>query len=282
MAFLTHLPPPVILFSRKTDATTILTQGGAVNNWSKEKAKKYIEKEMLKWSKRSKRDWKLNVNYLKRYVRPTRIHLDWLDKYPQFPTNPVEARAWAAEMLESNALVLDTETTGLPKKHRRSEIIQISVLTMSGQILFESLVKSKYKIPKRTIKINGITNEMVADRPMFPEVFDEINEILSGRTVIAYKARFDREMLAKTCEIYDLATPDCDWYCAMWAHYIYNGSRGGFPALPNAMHNSTKDCQAILDLLHEMVAGKGEYYGKIDYSQFENQAIADFVRSYAE
>lgn len=234
-----------------------------INGWSRKKADNYIQSKMKQWRERSKHEWTLNVNHLKKYVPPTRIHLDWLETRFSFPSNPVDARAWAQEMLQSNALVLDTETTGL-LKHLRSEIIQISILTMAGKVLVEQKIKPKYRIPKRTIKINKITNEMVKECPSFREVFGSINAALDGNTVIAYNVKFDKPMLQKTCDIYRLEPPECRWHCAMWAYYIYNGSSGRFRRLPNATHDSTEDCRAVLNLFRKMAAGEGQYYGHID------------------
>ena len=141
-------------------------------------------------------------------------------------------------------------------------IARSAILTMTGEVLYEQTIKPKYRIPKAATKIHGITNEMAKNCPSFPEIFDSIKTVLDGRIIVAYKAKFDMGMLQRTCGMYRLDAPECRWHCAMWAYYIYNGHGGRFPRLPNATHNSTGDCRALLALLQQMAAGVGgNYYG---------------------
>lgn len=238
-----------------------------INGWEENEVLRYVHDALHRWEQRSSQDWTLDMSMLSKFVPETRIHMNWLDRSVNRPSNPLEARIWAWQALESDALIIDTETTGLPNQHSRAEIIEIAVLNVSGEVILDELIKPKYPIPKRTIKINGITNEDVTDGPSFPDVFNKLYDVLHGARLIAYKSEFDHAILAKTCSMYDLEPPNCQWDCAMWAYYFYKGADGRLPGLPKAGHRAGDDCRALIDLLHQMARGHGKYYGKTDLSR---------------
>lgn len=97
-------------------------------------------------------------------------------------------------------LLLDTETTGLGSD---AEICQIAIISSNGEVLLDTLVKPMRLIPHEATAIHGITNDMVADAPMFP--LDTIYEILSGRDVVVYNESYDRSMLYQSHILYHLA-----------------------------------------------------------------------------
>ena len=132
---------------------------------------------------------------------------------------------WAQNLLQSNALILDFETTGL----HGADIVQIGILDMSGNAVYETLVKPSMTIPSDAIRIHGITNEMVADSPTFESLYIDLSVLLAGRTVIAYNAEFDKGILLGVCKRRSLPIPRIKgWECAMrsYARY-YMGGRGG-------------------------------------------------------
>jgi len=114
-------------------------------------------------------------------------------------------------------LILDTETTGL----ERGEVVQISVIDASGASLINTLVKPVEPIPASTTRIHGITNQMVATAPPFPDVIDNLRQTLNGQQVIVYNAVYDRKMLHQSAEASGIEKTDwraiSRWWCAMEA-----------------------------------------------------------------
>ncbi len=53
-------------------------------------------------------------------------------------------------------------------------------------------------------KIHGLTSFDTAHAPLFPDVYPEILKRLSGNTIVAHNEAFDRSVLKKTLEYYDL------------------------------------------------------------------------------
>jgi len=117
-------------------------------------------------------------------------------------------RTW----LNEKALFLDTETTGLDN---RAEVVEIAIADSKGKPVFESLVKPTMPITPRLIGIHGISNAMVADSPTWAEIHPEINEILTGKTVVAYNSNFDARIIEQTIGLHNLTGIFCYWECAM-------------------------------------------------------------------
>jgi len=114
-------------------------------------------------------------------------------------------------------LVLDTETTGLYD----GEIIQIAIINSSGETLLNSYVKPVEPIPSDSIRIHGITDEMVKDAPSWIDLLPKIKGILDGHLLVVYNATYDRKMMHKTAERHDLPKTEwkevAEWHCAMLA-----------------------------------------------------------------
>jgi CBS domain-containing protein len=98
----------------------------------------------------------------------------------------VPGASYSTPLLALDAIVLDTETTGLDARSAR--IVQIGALRLSGGSLraeerFESLVNPGSPIPKTAVAIHNITDDMVAGAPAFPEVAPNL-EAFAGRAII--------------------------------------------------------------------------------------------------
>lgn len=86
----------------------------------------------------------------------------------------------------------DLETTGVdPYKDR---IVEIAM--RRGDRFPRYLVNPERSIPAQATEIHGITNEMVADAPLFSAIADEVQEMVDGATLVGYNSRdFDVPML---------------------------------------------------------------------------------------
>lgn len=107
----------------------------------------------------------------------------------------------AIKWLDNGCLVLDTETTGLGKT---AEVVEISIIDQDGQVLMDTLVKPKKPIPADATRIHGITNEMVANAPTWPEIHDQLCEILTTKLLVIYNSGYDISIMRQTAELYDL------------------------------------------------------------------------------
>lgn len=131
----------------------------------------------------------------------------------------------AQQWLANNALILDTETTGLDSK---AEIIEISIIDCAGNVLLDTLVKPTAPIPDDATRIHGITKEMVANAPTWPMIVDQFKAIISGRKLVIYNADYDLRMIYQTNNKHELepvfyGNQWNDAECAMLAYAEFYG-----------------------------------------------------------
>ena len=121
-----------------------------------------------------------------------------------------------------NAVILDTETTGLSL---RDEICEVSVIdALTGQPLLDTLIKPTVQMYGTVISIHGITNEMVSDAPTYSEIHDQLMMIFKERKVIIYNMAFDISFIRQSAEKYNLtlARKVRSSFCAMkWYAEFY-------------------------------------------------------------
>ena len=104
----------------------------------------------------------------------------------------IQEKPLPEEIVSTNYVVFDTETTGLD--YERDEIIEIGAVKISNGVIaeqFQSLIKPKQKIPAETTAINNITNEMVADAPSGEIVIRDFYRWAKNCTLVAYNIAFD-------------------------------------------------------------------------------------------
>lgn len=132
----------------------------------------------------------------------------------------------AREILESNPLFFDTETTGLGST---DEIVEVGIVDAQGKTLLESLVRPVSRIPSDVIAVHGITNEMVRGSPTWESIWPDVQALFAGRTVGIFNAEFDLRMMRQSHERHGL-----DWqpmggnaFCVMKLYARFYGERRG-------------------------------------------------------
>ncbi|MFD7896148.1 DEDDh family exonuclease [Streptomyces sp. NPDC059743] len=102
---------------------------------------------------------------------------------------------WPAAYPEGYAVV-DVETTGLARDDR---IVSAAVYRLDARGNVEDHWYTLVN-PERDpgpVWIHGLTSEVLADAPLFPEVAGELAERLDGRVLVAHNAIFDWSMIAR-------------------------------------------------------------------------------------
>lgn len=167
---------------------------------------------------------------------------------------------------DENAVILDTETTGL---YGDVKIIELSIIDMQGSLLFHSLFYPGILLPEKIPEITGITDEMLIHEPFFFEKADEIAAIIRGKKVIAWNADFDRQRIFEemTAAGMGTAASALEWKDAMALYSFSRGYRKKWCKLivakaemgisENQEHRSTADCLDTLAVL-KAAAGTNE------------------------
>jgi DNA polymerase-3 subunit epsilon len=96
--------------------------------------------------------------------------------------------------LTTRQIVLDTETTGLePEQGHR--IIEIGCVELIERRLtgnnFHVYLNPDREIDAAAVEVHGITNEMLADKPRFADVADDLLAYLRDAELIIHNAPFD-------------------------------------------------------------------------------------------
>ena len=91
-------------------------------------------------------------------------------------------------------IVLDTETTGL-EPSQGHKIIEIGCVELLNRRLtgnhYHQYINPEREIEEQAIEIHGITNEFVADKPIFADIADEFMAFVEGAELIIHNAPFD-------------------------------------------------------------------------------------------
>lgn len=173
----------------------------------------------------------------------------------------------AQKWLENNALILDTETTGLDGS---AEIIEVSVIDCNGNVLFDTLVKPTAPIPAEATRIHGITNDMVAEAPTWPEVIRQFEAVVRGRKLVIYNADYDLRIIDQTSNLHNIfETLWLEADCAMlayaefygqWDDYreqwkwqrLGNAAKQQGVVVDGSAHRSLADCKMTLGVIASM------------------------------
>lgn len=95
------------------------------------------------------------------------------------------------------------------------------------------------------IQIHGITPEDTDKAPGFPEIWTEILEYLADTPVlVAHNTAFDISCIRKSLELYNLETPDVDYYCS----------------LLTARHNYNFESNSLVSLCEQFNIPEGEHH----------------------
>ncbi|TXI96419.1 MAG: 3'-5' exonuclease, partial [Burkholderiaceae bacterium] len=183
---------------------------------------------------------------------------EWYREVGFIERDRVRAVLWAREQLsQEDWVILDTETMGLDD----AEIVEIAIIDRTGQTLLDTLIKPSIPIPAEVTEIHGITDEMVATAPSFPEIYPRIAETLTNKRVIIYNAAFDIPILDYCCHLHNLPSlmltkrSDClmEWV-AQWAGN-WSAYHKDYRYVPlNGGHRALEDCTAAFQLIKKMAA----------------------------
>lgn len=91
-------------------------------------------------------------------------------------------------------IVLDTETTGLdPSQDHR--IIEIGCVELVNRKLtgrhFHHYINPQREVDAGAMEVHGITNEFLADKPLFEHIARDFLEFINGAELIIHNAPFD-------------------------------------------------------------------------------------------
>ena len=90
-------------------------------------------------------------------------------------------------------IILDIETTGL-EHNEGHRIIEIGCIVLNEKVVganYHQYINPSKTLTESNIKIHGITNEYLQDKPFFEEIADEFLDFIKDSSIIAHNAQFD-------------------------------------------------------------------------------------------
>ena len=112
-----------------------------------------------------------------------------------------------------NYVVFDLETTGIDCNH--DEVVEISAIKVDNHKVvseFTTLVNPKCAIPYYASQINGITDDMVKDAPVFEKALADFLKFIGDYVLVGHNIHtFDMKFIYRDCERYFRKTPKNDY-----------------------------------------------------------------------
>lgn len=168
------------------------------------------------------------------------------------------------------SITLDLETTGLdPQKGHR--IIEIGCVELYNNFptgkVWQKYVNPERKIPLEAFEIHGISEEFLADKPVFPEIADDLLSFIKGSVLIIHNANFDLKFL--NYELEKINKKNLNQYeiidTLSLAKKIFPGMSVNLDALSRRYkidlsrrkkHGALLDAEILADVYVEMLGGR--------------------------
>ncbi len=187
-------------------------------------------------------------------------------------------------------IVLDTETTGLSAENG-DRIIEIGCVELLGRKLTGNN-KHFYLNPERdshedALKVHGISNEFLRDKPKFAVIADELLSYLQGAEVIIHNAPFDISFLNKELEL--VGRPPITQCLAkvtdslMMAKELFPGKRNSLDALCDrlevdnsgrTLHGALLDAELLADVYINLTRGQNALVMEVGSAAEDGGSIA--------
>jgi len=217
-------------------------------------------------------------------------------------------------------IAFDTETTGLDWGGD-DRIIELGAVEMINHVptgnTFQTYINPGRPVSAATIKITGITDDDLKDKPGFedPSIVDAFLEFVGGSILVAHNAAFDRGFLnAELVRCGKAIIPDEQWIDTVgMARKRYPGAPASLDALckrfdislsSRTFHGALLDSQLLARVYLELLGGRARAFDfgaaakadletksaakqrdkphQVSVTKEEAQAHADFVESLGE
>jgi len=193
-------------------------------------------------------------------------------------------------------IVLDTETTGL-NAALGDRVIEIGAVELVNRRLtgnhFHRYVNPEREVAEGALRVHGLTDEFLSDKPLFAEVAREFIDFIRGAELIIHNASFDVEFL--DAEFARLSVDALSVICPSvfdtlrFARELHPGKRNSLDALcerygiDNAhrtLHGALLDAELLAEVYLGMTRGQDSL--AIDLGEGADSARGVPRRSLAE
>jgi len=170
-------------------------------------------------------------------------------------------------------VVLDTETTGLDPKsgHRIIEIgcVELFNRQITGQT-FHVYLQPDRQVDPEAMKVHGITDEFLLDKPRFIEIVDQFLTFIGTAELIIHNAPFDVGFLNSELKLWKVDQTPIDKTCSILdtlvlARKRYPSQKNNLDALckrfnidntQRQLHGALLDAQILAEVYLAMTGGQ--------------------------
>ena len=174
-------------------------------------------------------------------------------------------------------VVLDTETAGMNMMgqpqigHNIIEIGAVEVINrrLTGRT-FHVYIKPPREVDEEAIRVHGITNEFLQDKPVFAEIADDFLAFIKGAELIIHNAPFDVAFMDQEFSYLKNPPPKTAEMCTVTdslqlARKMYPGKRNNLDALcdrlgidnsKRVLHGALLDAEILADVFLMMTGGQ--------------------------
>lgn len=170
-------------------------------------------------------------------------------------------------------IVLDTETTGLEHSegHRIIEIGCVELMNRRPTgATYHQYINPERVIDDGAIEVHGITNEFLADKPVFAQIAEDFLEFIRGAELVIHNARFDVGFIDAELKRLEGGYDKVDVMCTVLdtldlARKMHPGQKNNLDALckrydidntHRELHGALLDAEILADVYLAMTGGQ--------------------------
>lgn len=196
-------------------------------------------------------------------------------------------------------IVLDTETTGL--EHRQGHrIIEIGCVELINRKLtgnnYHVYLNPQREIDQGAMEVHGITNEFLADKPVFQDIYQTMMDYLIGAELIIHNAAFDVGFLDSELEKVAPELAKINSVCGvhdtlLQARKMFPGQRNDLDSLcrryeinnsHRELHGALLDAEILADVYLFMTGGQTMLSLDAANSQNDSNGVAKHAIDFAQ
>ncbi|WP_284442955.1 DNA polymerase III subunit epsilon [Buchnera aphidicola] len=125
-------------------------------------------------------------------------------------------------MNKKRIIILDTETTGINQTslpHINHRIIEIGAVEIIGRRFtgnnFHVYIQPGRLIESGALKVHGITNDFLLDKPFFKDIADQFLNYIKKSTLVIHNASFDLGFINQELMMLDKKMKNIDTFCSI-------------------------------------------------------------------
>jgi len=194
-------------------------------------------------------------------------------------------------------VVLDTETTGLEPSqgHRIIEIGCVEIISRRiTQQRYHQYINPERAVDEGALEVHGISDEFLADKPVFFKVVDDFLDFVRGAELIIHNAPFDVGFINHELRLLNASIGKIESCCRIadtltMARQLHPGQRNSLDALckrygidntHRELHGALLDAEILADVYLAMTGGQTDL--SFLSAEAESQAAEQIVVSRAQ